>query len=74
MLEQGFRDWLAEGGARTFDIQPATFAGNLRGVQALALIEPGTWSYESSPESLECLSSRADGAMPSGSAGKKAND
>ncbi|CAK0784490.1 hypothetical protein CVIRNUC_007694 [Coccomyxa viridis] len=40
MLEKALEDWLARGGARTFNIQPATFTGSLRGVQAVAQIEP----------------------------------
>ena len=56
MLEKAFEDWLTEGGARTFNIQPATFAGNLRGIQALKHIDPGIQVYTESSVAIDCLS------------------
>ena len=41
MLEKAFENWLDDGGARILNIKPATFPGDLRGVEATKAIESG---------------------------------
>ena len=41
MLEKLFEEWLTAGGAQIYDIRPAAFPGNLRGIEAVDGIEPG---------------------------------
>ena len=41
MLEKEFQGWLDIGGARIYNIEPAIFPGDLRGVKAAKSIKPG---------------------------------